>query len=237
MRKHLAPLLGIALVLSACSGGDPEAAPAETTTEAPPTTTEPSSPDPEARTTAEPLPSPTPSQAPDPTPPPPPPAPTQAAPPPPAGTETSLRGNLVKQVGERAGIRDATGEYLVSFTVNTISVDIPCTEDWADPPQNGHFVALDVSVETSPNMLGSDLIQQFSMSSYAFDAIKADGFTSNAGADSTATLFCLADSVLLPGDIGPGQKANGIVLLDVEDPSGVLIYEDYGTDSRWEYSY
>ncbi|MPY12102.1 hypothetical protein FNH21_15515 [Arthrobacter sp. KR32] len=98
-------------------------------------------------------------------------------------------------------------------------------------------MALDVSVETSPNMLNSDLIQQFSMSSLTFQAIGPDGVTSNAGTDSTATLFCLDDSVLLPGNIGPGEKAQGLVLLDVENPSGILIYEDFWTDSAWEYAY
>ncbi|NOJ60575.1 hypothetical protein [Arthrobacter sp. 260] len=140
-------------------------------------------------------------------------------------------------MGELAGIRDANGEYLVTFVVNDIVVDIPCTEQFAEPPENGHFVALDVSVETSPNMLDSDLIQQFSMSSYTFQAIGPDGVTSNAGADSVATLFCLEDSLLLPTDIGPGEKANGLVLLDVASPSGILIYQDFWTGSAWEYAY
>lgn len=167
------------------------------------------------------------------------PTPTQApsAPAPSGNSQTSPRGNLIKQVGELAGIRDASGEYLAAFTVNDIIVDIPCTEELADPPENGHFVALDVSVETSPNMLNSDLIQQFSMSSLTFQAIGPDGVTSNAGADSAATLFCLDDSVLLPGNIGPGEKAQGLVLLDVENPTGILIYEDFWTDSAWEYAY
>ncbi|MHA7190513.1 hypothetical protein ACX80N_09515 [Arthrobacter sp. MDT2-16] len=170
---------------------------------------------------------------------PPAPAPTQAPPAqaPPGNSLTSPRGNLVKQVGELAGIRDANGEYLAAFTVNDIIVDIPCTDELADPPENGHFVALDVSVETSPNMLTSDLIQQFSMSSLTFQAIGPDGVTSNAGTDSAATLFCLDDSVQLPGNIGPGEKAQGLVLLDVENPTGTLIYEDFWTDSAWEYAY
>jgi len=169
------------------------------------------------------------------------PAPTQAAPSPaaapPGNVQTSPRGNLIKQVGELAGIKDASGEYLVAFTVDNIIVDVPCTGTLAEAPENGHFVAVEVSVETSPNMLNSDLIQQFSMSSDTFQAIGPDGVTSNAGTDSFATLFCLDDAVLLPSDIGPGEKAQGMVLLDVEHPSGTLIYEDYWTDSAWEYTY
>lgn len=126
---------------------------------------------------------------------------------------------------------------MVAFTVNEIIVDIPCTEPFTQPPENGHFVALDVSVETSPNMLTSDLIQEFSMSPWDFQAIAPNGVTSNAGADSFATIGCLDDSVLLPGTIGPGEAAKGLVLLDVADPAGVLIFRDYQTDSGWEYAY
>lgn len=242
MNKHLAPLLGMALLLTACSPGGNEATPENTATESPSASAAPApsvSPTPTA-TTAVPTPSATPKMAPAPTTPPPAAAPTQAAPPPaaaPANPQTSPRGNLVKQVGELAGIKDATGEYLAAFTVNDIIVDIPCTDELASAPENGHFVALDVSVETSPNMLNSDLIQQFSMSSSTFQAIGPDGTTSNAGTDSAATIFCLDNSVLLPSTIGPGEKANGLVLLDVQQPSGTLIYQDYWTDSAWEYTY
>jgi hypothetical protein len=236
MNKHLAPLLGLALVLTGCSGGGNEAAPAETMMEPPPTSSEPSDTPSEA---PPPSPSSTPTPEPAPTTLPPAPATTPAPPPPPpaAGTQTSPRGNLIKQVGELAGIRDANGEYLVSFTVNDIIVDIPCSDPYAEPSEHGHFVAVDVSVETSPSMLNSDLIQQFSMSSLTFQAIGPDGVTSNAGTDSFATLFCLDDAVELPTDIGPGETAQGLVLLDVEHPTGTLIYEDFWTDSAWEYSY
>jgi hypothetical protein len=165
------------------------------------------------------------------------PSPAPPAPPNPPSTQLSPRGNLIKQVGELAGIRDATGEYLAAFTVNDIIVDIPCSDEYAEPPENGHFVALDVTVETSPNMLNSDLIQQFSMSSLTFQAIGPDGVTSNAGTDSFGTVFCLDESVELPGNIGPGEKAQGLVLLDVEHPSGILVYQDFWTDSAWEYAY
>lgn len=246
MKKYIAPLLGIALVVTACTDRN-QAAPAETTVQ---TTPEPatasSAPASPLGATLAPAPSETPTAAvlptttplaPQPTTAP---ASTQAPPSPPApggNTQTSARGHLIKQVGELAGIRDEGGEYLATFTVNDIIVDVPCTDELADPPQNGHFVALDVSVETSPNMLNSDLIQQFSMSSLTFQAIDPDGVTSNAGTDSWATLFCLDDSVQPPGNIGPGEKANGLMLLDVENPKGILIYEDFWTDNAWEYAY
>jgi hypothetical protein len=246
MRKRIAVIVGLALTLTACSSGTNEAAPPESPAPSPSESVAvtPSAAPTQAPTAAPPTPSAAPT-TPAPTTPPPAPAPTQEAPPapttpaapPPASTQTSPRGNLIKQVGELAGIRDANGEYLVSFTVNDIIVDIPCTDSSAEPSEHGHFVAVDVSVETSPNMLNSDLIEQFSMSSLTFQAIGPDGVTSNAGTDSFATLFCLDDAAELPSNIGPGETARGLVLLDVEHPAGTLIYEDYWTDSAWEYTY
>jgi hypothetical protein len=143
----------------------------------------------------------------------------------------------VKQIGETAGIKDANGQFLVSFVVNRIIVDIPCTDEFAEPPENGHFVAVDVSVQTSSSMLNSDLINEFNMSASNFTAIAPDGTTSNASPDSAATIFCLDDSVLLPYAIGPGENVNGMILLDLANPSGILVAEEYWTESAWEWVY
>lgn len=148
-----------------------------------------------------------------------------------------MRGNLVKQIGESAGVRDENGEYLVTFVVNSISTDVVCAEPSASPAENGLFAVLDVSVETSPNMLNSELIEYFSMDATSFTAIGPDGTTSNASPFTAATLFCLDESEVLPSSIGPGEKARGKVLLDLQNPSGTLIYEDFWTDSRWEWTY
>ncbi|TDK25598.1 hypothetical protein E2F48_10145 [Arthrobacter crusticola] len=143
----------------------------------------------------------------------------------------------MKQIGENAGIKDANGELLVSFVVNRIAVDIQCTDELASPPENGHFVALVVSVQTSPNMLNSDLINEFNFSASNFTAIAPDGTTSNASPDTAAIIFCLDDSVLLPYSIGPGENVNGLVLLDLANPSGILVAEDFWTESAWEWAH
>lgn len=152
--------------------------------------------------------------------------------------ETSVRGNLVKDIGEAAGILGENGEPLATFVVNSITPDVICTEDYVEPAQNGVFLAVDVSVQTSPAMAEPDsILTSFDMSSAMFRTIAPNGTSSNASADTSATLFCLDDSVLLPSSIGPGENVRGIVLLDVETPSGILIYEDYWTDSGWEWNY
>lgn len=121
--------------------------------------------------------------------------------------------------------------------VNSISTNVACTGSSPEPSENGVFAVIDVSVQTSPNMLESELIEYFNMDADAFTAIGPDGVTSNASPFSAATFFCLDDSELLPSSIGPGENARGKVLLDLEDPSGILIYEDFWTDSAWEWTY
>ncbi|MHA7279783.1 hypothetical protein ACX80H_08520 [Arthrobacter sp. MDT2-2] len=148
-----------------------------------------------------------------------------------------MRGNLVKQIGETAGIRDANGEYLVTFVVNSISTDVVCTASDPEPSENGVFAVVDVLVQTSPNMLNSDLIEYFNMDADAFTAIGPDGTTSNASHFTAATFYCLDDSEVLPSSIGPGETARGKVVLDLQNPSGTLIYEDFWTESAWEWTY
>ncbi|WP_299166991.1 hypothetical protein [uncultured Arthrobacter sp.] len=165
-------------------------------------------------------------------------APPEQPPADPGGPVLSPRGNLVKEIGESAGIIDGNGVRLVNFSVNSITSDVQCTEEFAEPAENGLFVALDVTVQTSPEMAAPDaFITTFEMSPWMFSAISPEGISSNASPETFASFTCLDDSVLLPSSIGPGENAQGIVLLDVQHPSGILIFEDFYTDSAWEWTY
>lgn len=156
----------------------------------------------------------------------------------PPGPSRSERGNVIKAIGEAAAIIGDDGQPLVTFVVNSITLDVVCTEAGAEPAENGHLLAVDVSVQTSPAMADPDaLISTFDMSSYSFRTIAPNGTSSNAAADSFATLFCLNDAALLPSSIGPGENVTGIVLLDVETPQGVLIYENVWISDAWEWNY
>ncbi|WP_323959182.1 hypothetical protein GC088_11655 [Arthrobacter sp. JZ12] len=127
---------------------------------------------------------------------------------------------------------------LVNFVVNSISTNVQCTTELAVPAENGLFVAVDVSVQTSPAMAEPDaLISSFDMSSSWFRAISPEGISSNASPDTFASLVCLDDAALLPSSIGPGENARGVVLLDVQHPAGILIFEDFYTGSAWEWTY
>lgn len=151
--------------------------------------------------------------------------------------EVSARGNLILAAGEGAGIEGPDGEPMVSFVVNSITVDAPCTSPNAEPPENGHFVTLDVSVETTAVVGTDDGISSFGMTTYQFKPIAENGTTSNADPDTIASWYCYEEAQILPDSIGPGEKATGLVILDVESPSGTLVFNDYFSSYGWEWEY
>ena len=65
--------------------------------------------------------------------------------------ETSERGNLVKHIGDTAYIYADTSEKTewARWTVTNITLDAPCTNEYAEPSENGHMVVMDVTAQTT----------------------------------------------------------------------------------------
>lgn len=152
--------------------------------------------------------------------------------------DTSDRGNLVEKVGEKEVIAADDGDQVVAFTISSIAVDAPCTADFAVPAQNGHFVTLEMSVETSAK-LAEEINPFFLLGDGAWKAIAPDGTTSNAQLATGAALSCFDKAEVLPSMIGPGEKVTGKVVLDVEDTQGILVldYTPSGVGNGREWSY
>lgn len=215
MNKVLVPLGIAATLLLAGCGSD------ATTAEAP--SVEPANPASSTSAEAEPAPETTEAE------------PTEEATTQAPAAEKSERGNLVKQIGEGAGLT-YEGEQTVSFVINSITVDAPCTAEFATPPENGHIVVLDVSVKTEP-ALAEDPFGEFWMSPSSWKAIAPNGTTSNASSGTAAAFGCLPQQEMLPQSIGPAEQATGKVVLDVENPSGILIFQDPSASAGWEWTY
>ncbi|MBG6216268.1 hypothetical protein IWX75_000712 [Arthrobacter sp. CAN_A6] len=98
-------------------------------------------------------------------------------------------------------------------------------------------MTLDVSVETTPAVGTDDGLSSFSMDPYNFKPIAANGTTSNADPSSIAAMYCYEEAQMLPSSIGPGEKATGLVVLDVESPSGILVFNDLFSMHGWEWAY
>ncbi|WP_270256719.1 hypothetical protein [Kocuria marina] len=149
----------------------------------------------------------------------------------------SERGNVMKRVGESASITINGQEStpVVNFVVNGIEVDPKCTNPYAEKPENGHFVTLDVSAETGPR---EQFQQAFQGSEYMFNPfdwkfITPSGTTANSVA-STPAFSCLTQAEQI-SEMGPAERATGKIVLDVPAKTGTLIYAPGFVDQAWEW--
>lgn len=151
------------------------------------------------------------------------------------GPKKSERGNLIKEPGQVAGIMNEDGSELVLFTVHSIKADFTCTGPYKEKPENGHFLALDVSVETKKGVK-DEYYSDWSMNPYGFKTIAPNGTTSNADLGTMASYSCVDDSEQLP-EVGDNEKARGLVVLDVETDEGTLVFSDSNVGAAWEWEY
>lgn len=149
--------------------------------------------------------------------------------------DTNARGNVEKQIGEEAGVTGPDGTPAMTFTVQAIQVDPPCTGDYPEPPENGHFVGLTIAVTTAPNL---DPDSYIDISATDFSFIGSDGVTFG-NVDTFPAFICPADDEQLPsGPLGSGQQYLGTLVLDVPETSGIVQYQPFYLDSGgWEWSF
>lgn len=162
--------------------------------------------------------------------------PAEVETPTPEAPAKSDRGFLVKQVGELGGLTDEiTGDWTVDFTVTTITPDFQCTSGFAEAPKNGHFVALEMQINTHPAW-DSALYGDFMMNPYDFQAFDANNMRVNDPIGSS--YMCLDASQQVPNQIGPSQSVTGVMVFDLPTPTGVIAYSPalYGPGG-WEWAY
>lgn len=152
----------------------------------------------------------------------------------------SKRGNVIKEIGQGAGTYNIdTKDELANFVVNAIEVDPVCTSPYAadSPPENGHFIALDISVETFPELAEAPY-PKFDLSPGYMKIIAPNGTTSNVNLGSAASYGCLNDAERLPmNGMGPAEKATGKIVIDSEVASGTLVISEGGSYTGWEYTF
>jgi hypothetical protein len=147
----------------------------------------------------------------------------------------SSRGNLIKKVGEGASVTDKD-KTVASFVINSIQVDPTCTNSSTMPSEHGHFVALNVSMETDP-ALAESVNPQFGLAGYGWKAIADNGTTFNGNIRTFASIMCLNDTERFPSALGPGEKATGTIVVDVPTPTGVLVHQQGFMPLGWEWEY
>lgn len=151
----------------------------------------------------------------------------------------SSRGNLIKVAGQAAGQTDpVTKKQVVNFTIHSITVDPPCTGPSPQPAERGHFVILDASIETLPELANSSF-PRFDLSPHGFKFVAANGTTYNGNLTSGPSYGCLPDAEILPiSGVGPAEKVTGKIVLDVPDVTGTLMFQPNGAGmGGWEWTF
>lgn len=147
-------------------------------------------------------------------------------------TAMSARGNLIKNIGDPFGVTSEAGEQLATFVVTGITVDPPCTSDYASAPENGHFVKLDIQGETFPEFTAGDML----LNEGIFKVIAENGTTFNGYVGSGAAFGCLNPEERFPSTFGPAERMSGSLVLDVPTPTGVIVADNFGLGG-WEWVY
>lgn len=154
---------------------------------------------------------------------------------PPSKIQRSSRGNIVKQIGEEAGISGPDGKDVATWTVTSITKDAKCTNPAAKQPEHGHYVVLDISAKTTskydPNEYSSLSVGE----PYMWKYIQRDGTQWNGMPGSSQAAECMAETENLPHTINQGITATGKVVFDLPSTDGILVYPHPGSQS-WEYS-
>lgn len=150
----------------------------------------------------------------------------------------SPRGNLIKALGQPAGQSDSiTKKQTVNFIINSITVDPPCTGPYPQPSEKGHFVVLDASIETLPELAEAGY-PKFDLSPHGFQFVGANGTTYNGNLTSGASYGCLPEGEVLPiNGVGPAEKVTGKIVLDVPEATGTLVFKSMGELSGWEWNF
>jgi hypothetical protein len=145
------------------------------------------------------------------------------------------RGNLVKEIGQLSGLSasDGSDAYVARFIVTEIKPDPKCNSGFVEEPKNGHFLLININVETTPE-LAKEEYPSLSFDNFQWQAYDKNGKRVN---DPVGTSYsCLDAGDMLPNQIGPAQSASGNVVLDVPTTSGSIALT-MGGPTGWEWTY
>jgi hypothetical protein len=141
------------------------------------------------------------------------------------------------QPGDTGTVSDAVSKKVhTKFTINSIA-PIECTGPyWSGPAENGNIIALDITIETTPELAESSY-PMYTLSGHDFKFISANGTTYNGNLSTVATYSCIPDSETFPsGGLGPAEKVTAKLVLDVPEPSGILVMKS-GYSGGFEYNF
>lgn len=151
-----------------------------------------------------------------------------------ASPQTNERGNLVKQLGEKAGLGNHEQAFAVTFTLDKVEVDPPCAQ-YGQKRHAGHMLLLHFRVATGNDPEVARSVAS-ALNPFNFNEITTDGLTKQAQAGS-----CTAFDNKLPYNYGINQQYSGTIEIVVPEASGIIalnppLHPD-AESGGWEWHY
>ncbi|MGW6174343.1 hypothetical protein ACWF5H_12675 [Arthrobacter sp. NPDC055138] len=148
------------------------------------------------------------------------------------------RGELIKDIGETAGMSDTPeGPRTLNFKVTSMKL-VKCDAPYATQP-NGYALGINLEIETTADFEGP-LVLNGTESGIDFGPYYWTGYASNGTRMNKIDGIqhnCLADETkVLPNWVGPGEKLNGMVILDVSTKKGEVAF-DPANNGGWVWKY
>jgi hypothetical protein len=154
--------------------------------------------------------------------------------------EVNSRGNIVKGIGEDAGIGGLQrGTDTAVWSIDGIETDVECTEPYqSSGPINGHLAAVDLNLTTGDDWSSYTSGYGYVSGGY-FTFIDSEGVT-HSDLETIATYSCLSErETFNNGSLGADQTFKGKVVLDLPDTEGTLVFspswDGYMAMVGWEY--
>lgn len=148
----------------------------------------------------------------------------------PAVPTTNVRGAIVKQFGDKAGVGCTGSVCDVDFTIGTPVDATGCSG--ANPVQNGKIIAMPITVETRA---GADLSFASSLwNRNSFSAVLSSGVTLPSLA-SPAAYGCVESRQEIPSTMAPGSRYEGFIVLDVPADAESIMFLPSVVAGGWEW--
>ncbi|MDQ3578040.1 MAG: hypothetical protein M3443_10665, partial [Actinomycetota bacterium] len=150
----------------------------------------------------------------------------------PATPAKSPRGNIMKTVGQAAGLSDASGKTMMTFTLDKVTVDPKCSSPYAEKAKHGHYVSLAFTVKTTTDLTADSGI--YGLTQHDFDIVGADGITESEV--SSYTLCMNNDEYLTSDPFAPASQYGGLIVLDTKHTTGTIVFRPPGMTGNggWE---
>ena len=148
-------------------------------------------------------------------------------------------GDYEIRPGQVAGLYDSTtGQDLIAWVVDSLTLDRPCAKDSDATSENGHFLFLTMRIELRNAATQTLTDANIGFTNDNWDAFDAKGVAQPATGGLEADQ-CVAEN-LRPPDVSklvPGKPVSAVVVLDVRATSGTVLLHFLNIDAGWEYHY